>query len=1646
MSADVAMTSVNQLTISSSLQIQNPFPVSLSIGSVSVATLLNNQQFVSVVLPPINLRQGSNNLDLNNIQINLGTSNALPPAVANIVSGFLEKRDIADTLAITGLSISSPSNVEAAKIIAFSKVSVPLNLNSLRQGLESPSAGSLIDTSVILPSPLTIPTPRLLNASVDTQPQATIALSASLSYTNPLPVSIRIPYISLDGSVNGGRLVSVSISGLDIQRGGGSKQLGLRVNLRFNNEERAMNDVASIVSRVMNNQALDGVSVGVAQVILGTSAEAVTQLLSQVRVNLDAQPLMEKLKSAGGGGEGLLPPIDTKSLDPKLSNLKIVTQPDKQLSVSLSAAITNPLPISLDIGYLSATVNVNGAPIFAAALSNIRLGQARNNMELSLSLRFFDGQPSQDAVANLVREIMSSSQWQSTIGIGSPVVGASASDTIRTFSKVEVNMPLTNFIVPGNLRSLSLPSLGGTGGQSPVSLKSGDIKVLPSSRIQIAASLGLNIEVPVTVDIGYVSLSALISDVPAVDITLNGLKVTPGTKDLNLNLDIRIRDEPGLSDKLSALFDAVLNKKEITEVLGISSIAFGSSANDKDRIDTLRKANIAIPLTNFDTNGLALPTLGGGLPASFKDFNVNFKTGDVVDLSLTANLGFSFPLSVDVGYLSVTAQLDDTKVVSVRLNGLKITPQTKDLSLALSLQFYDSAALEDKIAALVRSVLRKEPAAGNLVLSGLQIGVSPQDYIRALEKASVPIQLQKLVGGLQIPTIGPISGGNTTIPFDIKELKAVFAANDRIEFGVKTGLKITFPASVNIGFIAVALQVDNVPALSVHVKQLALSPTTKELSIQIAVQVEDSPQLADKLAVLFDDLLRKKFDHTITITGVRAGVSQDDHISALSKVAYPLNLQQLFSPSGNQESTLSLPMPSSNFVSDLVQKVGLNVSEADIQTLPDRRVTATVRASFSNPFPIDVQLGYASVMIGVDNTDVVSLNLGGLRMGQGSNSLTLTVGAQLSTGDASAQTLGKFVTDLLSGTIGEHTVMIKSLILGPSREDSIMALSKSNVNLPVKMILTPEKLKELLDKLPKLLPQPGAGGIPAGIGLTGGNVDITKGGKISIPLRGSVPKNLPVKMSIGFVALNVALDRITFVRIGIRDLQVVPAEGRFALTLDIGLSNVGNIPGKIAEIIKALITKGQLPDMEVGLTNLLLGSSVEDHSNIFSRIFVPLRLRALIPAGGPSLPKIKIPEPDVIQINVEEDPTDAEAFILKIPITFKQPVSPIGLSLGYAHVKVSIDKVDALDIDLREFSLQENSQKLDLNIRGKGLSEEGIALLGKIIENQGQGVSANLLLSDVFFGASKTDNFDILSAVQLPLTLGNSTGTPMELPPVTVGGKPLNELMKSISIGQVLGNVNHDGLKTMVDVNARLPINVVGIHGLDAQIFFKNQPIFAIEARNLKVVANQNPHVDALLKPLFPAATDAFSEIYELIKANKSVADLSAGGIVIHSSKGSSRMFSKLRLNVPPSHVEDPKIIGGPDFGRMFTQFQVGTKVRCVVPVTFPTDINLGNVRFEVESNMRKSSFTQDREYGLMGVVDDQDVHLTDKIQGFHAFIKNKIINPLKLVAAMQDINSELKYLKNIRTYVDGRQVTWLSTMLAKTNVRVVVELKLRGV
>jgi hypothetical protein len=225
--ADFALDNPTDATLALSTQVANPIPnFTFSMGTLSLSTILQDQSLVSITIQPINLHSGTAPLDIS-IGLKIATgANGMDVNVARLVDGVLVKDTALQMLlGVTSLKISPKGNSQAGLIDQLEPIKLQLHAGKVIDLLNSQStAPSALDTSGIMPGDNILDqlSPKVQFVLLDTPPGGLLRVGADVGYTNPLPLSAKLPYIGLIARIDGADVVEIEIMGVELVRAEGN--------------------------------------------------------------------------------------------------------------------------------------------------------------------------------------------------------------------------------------------------------------------------------------------------------------------------------------------------------------------------------------------------------------------------------------------------------------------------------------------------------------------------------------------------------------------------------------------------------------------------------------------------------------------------------------------------------------------------------------------------------------------------------------------------------------------------------------------------------------------------------------------------------------------------------------------------------------------------------------------------------------------------------------------------------------------------------------------------------------------------------------------------------------------------------------------------------------------------------------------------------------------------------------------------------------------------------------------------------------------------------------------------------------------------------------------------------------------------------
>ncbi|ORZ35954.1 hypothetical protein BCR44DRAFT_59790 [Catenaria anguillulae PL171] len=1415
---DIAMTGANTIMVSLSAAVNNPFPVSISIGSLSLSALLNDQTLATITLPPLAVQASqSNDLVLKDIRIELGTSGALPPMIGELVGKVLAKQPLSGTVGVTGITLGAPNGgQQSATISTFARVRITKDLAALTSGGSS-SGSSVLDTSALLPAGgLSIPTPKLVSAGIATKEGAALAVSAALDYTHPLPVSVKIPYISLSlGLDNAGEVAAITVEGLDIQRNSG--RLSLNVGLKMSNEEAVQNRIAQVVGQALSGQDVTG-SLIISRVVLGASPTATTGLFSAINVPVSLGTLVNGAGRLGPGNNPDAPSPLAGLLDgfgkPEINNIRVATQDNGRVSIGLSAAFRNPLPVSIDIGYLALQARVSGAPLVGISVNGLKVAAAGDNkLELNVNLDFSSAPETQAAVKLLVGEILyKSNDWKSTVGVGGIVLGVNERDTIRTLSRVSVDLPVTKFISPSQVPELFKKLTGGSGsggsGTSPLALlRDVSVQALPKDHIKVRA--GLALPLPVSLDIGFVELTARLNRIAAVTVRVNGIKTTGDKNELvSLDVDIFVQDSEALAGTIRDLVrDMLARKPELPYLVGATGLRFGKDAAKP--IETFAAVEADLPLAMLGINGSILDKIGGGGGSGLVKFNgvrdikVATRPNKRVQADLVASIQFPFKLNVSIPAITARVQVDDEPIVSI-FTGLSIGSASSDLALSVGLQFEDNDKTRAMVAQLVQQVLGGKVGDINhsLVVTGVALGAKEDDLISAFALVKVAVPLKDLLNK-GLPTLPP-SGGNSTSPVSLSDISVEAKPGSVVEVGVNATLGFNFPVTVDIGYVAATIGINRKDMVVLSVGPIQASPTTKSLGLKLSAKFLSSEALTADLQAVVTAFLRRmngeniELPGAVSVGGLVFGVSAEDNIGLLSRTFIDIPIAKLAG---------SLPAGGSPAAPDAPKLIG-GISNITVATLPGDIIRASLVAKVNLPMKLSVNVPFIGLGAALDNVVLARIAIENLRITPGNNDVALTVTVQVQDNEEAQKKIAQVIGQALYGPEPPQSfALVTGLAFGVSPADSVQTFAGVRAGM---------KVTDIVDKIKAGLGNNNGGAAPAAPSLIAGvsniTVDVKPDAVVDLSLNLQLAQSLPLSLDVGFLTATVGINKNALVTATVGGIKATPATRELGLRASFKLYSTPELQTDLRDIVLAILRKTEVTG-NVFVAGLAFGASPQDHIALLSQTKVGLPIKTLMGMlpkqdGGDS----KLPMPKlrgIKDIKVATLPGDVVEASLSLGLDLPFKVS---VNVPFVGAVIAIDRVPLVRIGVQGLRITPENADLKLGIRAQIVdSPEGQALVARLIPAilfSPDPVQNILMITGLTLGVAPDNAITTFQQVVVPVPLQDLVkDIPKGLPTIGGGNSSLPIAARNIRV-DVLPGAIVDASATVVLTNLTFPADI----------------------------------------------------------------------------------------------------------------------------------------------------------------------------------------------------------------------------------------------
>ncbi|KAF9113406.1 hypothetical protein BGX27_001636 [Mortierella sp. AM989] len=1358
----------NLVTAGITLDMFLGLPVAANIGYFGVQLSLDGSNLAGIGLTSgLNYNGGTVQMEAG-VAISVGTGPEISGKVANLVNAVLANQAISSSIGVGGIVIGhSPSDL----INALSGISVQIPLGGLLGG-DAPSLPAGFLDGIIAQLGLAV-----TDLSLATIPNAGLQLGAKASFSNPIPISVSVPFIGVSGGLDKVDIVDVGINNLAMIPGPNALQA--QVALNFNNAMDAQTKIdISIPSKDILNKANVDLLVGKLGLNL---TQASDNLLSNMRLgaisaNLNNAPVIEL-------GTSLI-----------VSNF------------SLNAAV--------NIGYFGIDVALDAHSLAHIDVPSIIISTANNQLSLAIkaAITVQDTPEIQTDIANLVNFFMTNTTTSpvNNLVISKPLLGVSTSDHIQTFSLIKVPVPLPTLLLQAKAYVGKL--LAGLGGLDMNSLSlSGLIVDLNSpSIINIQGGIDVkNLTLPADISINYIGASVGLDATPLADVTIPLLSLTSANNALSVKFQALIDIHQGqeLSTQIAKLVGSLLYPGQVAPPTNavIYNPVFGG---DKDHLfHILSQVKINIPLAPYLQQ---IGALLNGAMANSGNLLAGLDIGSlIIDLNSPQTIGIdaaislknvTIPAELKLNYVGVNVAINTVGLARIAIPSFTLKPANGALAITahVDVALLSSDQLTTAITDLVTGVLSNQTTpATNLVISGAVFGGSPTNVFTILQGIAIPIDIAPFIN--QLPAL-IASQGSLLNRVDFGAF--VVDLNSPQTIGIDTSISIknvTLPAEIKLNYVGANVALGQVPLVKFSIPKFTMTPINGNLDIvlHIDLALQESQALAQTINGLVQLILggQPLPSTALVISGAAFGGSPSNIFTFLQDVKIPLNI----TPYLNQ----ALAMINKGGLPSLLGNIAISDLVVDLNAPQVIGIDASILVK-NITLPAEIKLNYVGANVAINTIPLAQISVPQFSFAPQGSDLALKVHVNIAL--SSSPGLSKAISGLVGAVLGNQTLPETNLLIS----GATFGASPTNYFTILQGVIIPVNISPYIAKIGGMLG--GAGSMLNGLGLSGLAINLNQAPTIGIDANIAVRNlTLPAKLNVGYFGLTVGFGSVPLADVAIPKIQFGSSGPDLTIDthIDVTLKETDATQTVVAGLVTGIVS-GQLPQGAIVISGIAFGSSKDNVFTILQDVQIPIpisKILSLVPAVGTNptsiLNNLSLQSADINMKNPPSIGADIAIALLGFQFDAK-------LLLNYVSISAFLDQTPLATISVPGISLTSGNNQIALDVRSLvnlasgGEIQSKVAAIAAQIMGNGGSQNVNLVVSKIGFGGSAGNIFHILDKVQVALPLapyiqqltgiiggvtgGNSTAAPaFNINKLDISAPGANDL--SIALGASIGGI-----------------------------------------------------------------------------------------------------------------------------------------------------------------------------------------------------------------------------------------------------------------
>ncbi|KAJ3265343.1 hypothetical protein HDU77_005586 [Chytriomyces hyalinus] len=945
-----------------------------------------------------------------------------------------------------------------------------------------------------------------------------------------------------------------------------------------------------------------------------------------------------------------------------------------------------------------------------------------------------------------------------------------------------------------------------------------------------------------------------------------------------------------------------------------------------------------------------------------KDFKLQ-----IMSVKIAALPGGSLQLEAAVSYynaLPVTAVIPFAKL-SFDMDGvqnaftgtasnLNFAPGQNIINPVFNIAFSKDSKLKNSIDSLTTAAFSGKPITNKLVLQSVTFGGSIDDQNMFLSNLnldlSAAISMLKapnftsnngtsLLAGLKLPatlnslmsTLQSASSG-TSMNFQVGSVSVEMLADKTVSFSTQVGMKLPFPATVDLGYVNVGALVSGNQLVDFQTSLVSSAGEggATNFDVKASVKFQDDMATQSAVAKLANNFIQGNLtSSSVGVTNFVIGSSSTDFIGALSKVRASQQVDDFIKPDGAFDVAKLLLSNTTTAVGAKMMGNNFKIQNANISALPGKLFNIGTNIAIDLPMIANANIPALGANYALDSVPILNTQVNGFKASAGGAGLNVGLAFQDS-GDLSSK-LSTNVAQVLAGKGLQGTLQVSGASFGISQADGIKSFSQ--VVIPINLASASSALTQNLGSsiLPLKLPAtisdlmnavtPSMGSTNASSFMVGAvSLAALPGKTMSFSTSVGMSLPFPASVNIGFVNVGAMVNSNQLLNLQ-TNLNSSPGESSTMMTLKINAAlkfqDEMAVQNGVAKLVNNFLA-GKLTESSVGFSNFSIGASSTDNIASFSQIGVSQDVDKIILPNGAfdvtrilNMQKKATAEPAggkmAFQLqNTQVSMAAGKQLNLATQANIALPFM-VTADIPAVATKIAIDDVPMVNLQLNA-SFNSGAANLGLAVNfqdSQAITDKISGLVSNF--NSNKPLSGNAVISGAAFGSSSADIINTFAMVQVPFSLNSASGIAKQAVSGAAGKVDLNTMAVTLGPASVVTMPNKMlGLKASagvpnIPISVNIPFSSIS-GGLDEVDVFS--------AQQALIAKNGSPMINLDAKATFPSNAAIQNKVGTFANTligkgiGNNLENFAVSGVKFGiSDVDAVMMFSTIRVMVPSSSI-----------------------------------------------------------------------------------------------------------------------------------------------